>query len=85
MGEYRKKKLDQEQAEYEAEKKRQANLRREAEMAANREKAEELLKNGKDVTTIIEETEENRQEESAAAIEKAKDKAKDLFDEIKKL
>ena len=54
----------------------------EAEMAANQEKAQQLLENANDVSTTLAQIEKNNQEASADAIQKAKDKAKDWFDKI---
>lgn len=45
----------------------------EKEMAANREKAKEVLAGAKDVTAMMEEVEAKRQQEEAAARQKAKD------------
>ena len=46
----------------------------EAEMAANREKAKEILANAKDVTAAIEDVEKKRQAEEEAARQKMKDR-----------
>ena len=82
IGEYWDKKALRELAEEKAEEKKAENARMEAEMAANREKAQQLLENANDVSDTLAQIEKNNQEASADAIQKAKDKAKDWFDKI---
>ena len=82
IGEYWDKKDLRELAEEMAEEKKAENARMEAEMAANREKAQQLLENANDVSDTLARIEKNNREASADAIQKAKDKAKDWFDKI---